>query len=84
MKRLTGWTVVGPLEFKQYILKEIEKEKLEKVDYSKWNKCSICMCELFEAPFEESSVEKIAEQEEILIKGARGLVKLDEYQRSLT
>ena len=61
VQTLTDWTVVGPLEFKRYILKEMENDK--KAEQSKWNQCSACLCELFPAPFEESSVEQIAEVE---------------------
>ena len=73
---------MAPLEFKLYILQQIAKEKAnksqaekdKKVDYSKWNSCPMCMCELYPEPFEQSTIEQISEQQQVLVKATQGIV----------
>ena len=73
---------MSPGNFKKYILDQIEKEKPTKIDYSKWNTCPICMCELYPEPFESSSLEQMQQEDQTLLMATQQPVQLQEHQKA--
>ena len=88
---MTNWLVVSPVDFKKYIQREIssmrkkdEAPELKRVkSYSDWSTCSICKWPYFPDPFDTSTVEEIAKEQEVLVQHMKGKAKLNEYQKQL-